>query len=135
MRKLLMVTTTILVLVALYTAWVFYARWYSTRKAHQREIEKQAADARIVLNKYGGDRLTILSLTMNPAEINPGQKATLCYGVSNAKSVRFEPPIGDVWPSMSNCLEVKARRDTIFKLIAEDAAGHIETATVPLRVR
>ncbi len=135
MRKVLPFTTAVLILVLLYTAWLFYSRWSAAREVKRREAQKQAEDARKVLNTLGGERLAILSLTINPPVVHPGEPATLCYGVSNAKAVRIEPPVEDVWPSYSRCVQVTAREDTTFKLIAEDATGHTETASVPLQVR
>jgi hypothetical protein len=135
MRKVLAVTTALLIVVLLHSSWVFYSRWSETRDARRRASERESNDARRVVSAYGGDRLTVLHFTVTPAVARPGEIATLCYGVSNAKSVRIEPPVENVWPSLSRCVEVKSRRDTLYKLIAEDANGHTETATVPLKVR
>ena len=136
MRKVLAFTTAILIIAILYTAWVFFSRWSNARETQRRAMQKQAEDARKVVNAYGGDRVTILTLVIMPPIVRPGEPASLCYGVSNAKTVRIEPaPAEEVWPSMSRCVQITARRDTTFKLVAQDATGHIETGYVPLQVR
>jgi hypothetical protein len=48
---------------------------------------------------------------------------TICYGVENAKSVRLEPPIANVWPTVNRCFWAEARQDTTYKLIAEGFDG------------
>ncbi len=48
---------------------------------------------------------------------------TICYGVENAKSVRLEPPIANVWPTANRCFWAEARQDTTYKLIAEGLDG------------
>lgn len=135
MRKFWIITSAILLIALLRTGWIFYSRWNEGRQEHRSTAEQQAKEARQVLNAYGGDRLTILQLTIDPPFVRPGETANLCYGVSNAKAVRFEPPVENVWPSMSRCVEVTAKKDTVFKLIAEDAKGNTETAMVPLKIQ
>lgn len=136
MRRVLRITTLVLIIVGLYTGWVFFSRWRAGRNARQQERQHQSEDARKVLNAYGGERLTVLHFSITPGVIGPGEPATLCYGVSNAKIVKIEPTLNEeTWPSMSRCIQVTARRDTTFKLTAQDAAGHSETVVAPLRVR
>jgi hypothetical protein len=48
---------------------------------------------------------------------------TICYGVENAKNVRLEPPIANVWPTVNRCFWAEARQDTTYKLIAEGFDG------------
>ena len=136
MRRVLQFTSIVLVGVALYTSWVFFSRWRVGHKARQQQTQREAESARRTVNAYGGDRLTILSMTINPPVVAPGEPAMLCYGVSNAKTMKIIPaPEEEVWPSMSRCVQIKAQRTTEFRLIAEDANGHVETAVVPLTVR
>ena len=70
----------------------------------------------------------------SPSTIQPGSHATLCYGVNGAKTVRIEPPVEAVWPAVSRCLQVTPRKDTEYKLIAEDAAGHSVSRSFVLKV-
>jgi hypothetical protein len=135
MRKLLWLTPVLLVLACLRIGWIFYSRRSAEREAQRHVLQQQAQEDRTTINAYGGDRLTILNFYSTPSTIHRGQTAQLCYGVSNAKSVRIEPPVENVWPSLSRCVDVTPKRDTAYKLIAEDANAHTETATAAVNVR
>lgn len=132
-RKLLPWTSVVVVLVALYVGWIMLSRWQQDREYERRQAAQRAATAERARTTFG-DELKILSFTLSTSTIRRGQSAQLCYGVANAKSVRFEPPVEHVWPSMSRCVDVSPRKDTTYKLIAEDAAGHRETAELKLFV-
>ncbi len=103
---------------------IFYSRWSSTRELERAQVVKEAADARAFLKIAGGNELKILAFYASPGRINPGQKASLCYGVNEAKSVRLDPPVEEVWPAYTRCIQVSPAKDTEYKLTAEDAAGH-----------
>ncbi|HXZ81295.1 MAG TPA: hypothetical protein VEG30_15305 [Terriglobales bacterium] len=124
-RKLLPFSTAALIIALLYVGWIFYSRWQENRRAEQKAAAAKAADARRTIEQFGGGRLTILNFYATPATVHRGEKAQLCYGVSNAKTVRIDPPVAaDVWPSISHCIEVAPTRDTSYTLTAEDGAGH-----------
>ncbi len=122
-------------IISLCLGWIYYSRWSEKRAFIRRLEEPQAAQDRAVLEAYGGGRLTILGFYAAPSIIKRGETTQLCYGVSNSKMVRIEPPIEDVWPSHSRCVNASPRVDTVYKLIAEDAQGHTETASVTVQVR
>jgi hypothetical protein len=84
---------------------------------------------------FGGDRLDILALYATPGTLRRGQSAQLCYGVSNAKSVRLDPPVAPMWPSLSRCISITPDRTTAYTLTAEDAAGHTKSSSFRLEVR
>jgi len=119
----------------IFAGWTFYSRWAENRAYTQRLEEQKAAQAQAVIDAYGGDRLTILAFYVTPSTIRRGEKAQLCYGVSNSKSIRVEPPVKNIWPSFSNCVEVAPQRDTVYKLIAEDANGNTKTVSTAIKVR
>jgi hypothetical protein len=48
--------------------------------------------------------------------------------------VRIEPEVGDLHPALSYCLEVAPRKETEYKLTAEDGAGHTATASLAIKV-
>ena len=135
MRKVLWFTSVILIVLCLRLGWIFYSRWSAERDSQQQTLRQQTDDARATINAYGGDRLTILNFYSTPTVIHHGESATLCYGVSNAHTVRIEPPVENVWPSLARCVEVIPKRNTAYKLIAEDDKGHSETATATVNVR
>jgi hypothetical protein len=123
-----------MVLAIAYDGWIFYARWSSARQAQSTEQLKQAQDARHTLELLGGDRLKILNFYATPAAIRRGQRATICYGVNDAESVNIEPPVAQLHPAVSHCIEVSPLRDTDYKLIARDRAGHLATQNLTIRV-
>jgi hypothetical protein len=132
-RKLLPYTTAAMIAVALYTGWTFWARYQSNQSAVQAEKQQEAQRDRTVVNELG-ESLKILSFYASPGAVRPGEKALVCYGVSNAKDVKIQPPVGDVVPSLSRCLEVHPRKSTEYVLTARDAAGHEAHQSVTLQV-
>ncbi len=124
LRKLLPYTTGLLIAVALYTAWTLWSRRQATVDAVKAEKEKEARQDADVVEKLGGNDLKILTFYGSPGVVKPGEKALICYGVSNARDVKIEPPLDNVGPTLSRCLEVHPRKKTEYTLIAHDAAGH-----------
>jgi len=53
----------------------------------------------------------------------------------NAKSVRIEPPLAGVSPSLNRCVEVYAEKATRFTLTAEGADGRSVSESFTLGVR
>ena len=121
--------------VALFVAWIFYARQEEDRRIEQRALEKQRAVDQRAVELLGGNRFEILHFYASPGVVRRGETAQLCYGVSNAKKVRLEPQSGAVWPSFNRCVEIAPGKDTTYILTAEDAAGHTKTATLVVQVR
>lgn len=64
----------------------------------------------------------------------PGQRAMLCYGVENAKSVSMSPVLQDVYPSRSHCLEIGPSQTTNYTLMAEGYDGTVDVRTLTLPV-
>jgi len=73
-----------------------------------------------------------------------GDKALLCYGVANAKSVRISPSIVPVAPASNRCLEIVPEHTTHYTILAEGFDGKlatrfltlvVETAPAPPRAR
>jgi hypothetical protein len=121
-------------LVFTYSGWVLYSRKSENERIAREVEQKQAAADRQVLEKLGSGSLKVLMLYANPPVIRRGQKALLCYGVANATSVRFEPPVDGAGPSLSRCLETHPTKTASYTLIAEDAAKSVEKSTVTVRV-
>ena len=134
MRKVYGITWVSVTVACIYLGWVFYSRWSENRAFIRSLEERKAAQDRAVVEKYGGGRRTILGFYATPPTIRPGETAQLCYSVSNAESVRIEPPVKNVWPSLSRCVEVTPGSDTVYKLIAEDSKGNTEMASVTVKV-
>jgi hypothetical protein len=122
------------VLVFAYSGWVLYSRKIDNERIAREHEQKEAAENRQVLEKLGSGKLKVLMLYANPPVIRRGEKVLLCYGVANATSVRFEPPVDGAGPSLSRCLETHPTKTASYTLIAEDAAKAIEKSTVSVRV-
>jgi hypothetical protein len=122
--------------VGLYVAWVFYSRSQANQALADKAAEKQRARDQQTFEMMGGNRFDILLYAANPATIQPGEKSSLCYSVSNAKTVNIEPQAEEpVWPAFSRCVHVSPRTTTQYTLTIEDGAGHIKSATVEVRVQ
>ena len=138
MRRVFRFTWVLVAAGCIYLGWVYFSRWSENHALTERLEEHKEAQARAqasaMLKAYGGERLTILAFYASPPGIRRGQKAQLCYGVSNSRSVRIEPPVENVWPSLSRCVEVSPRTDTVYRLIAEDANGQVKTVSTTVAV-
>jgi hypothetical protein len=118
----------------IYDGAVFYSRWSRNRDEKQAQTDRAAAQARKTVDAYGGLDLKIISFYAAPAAIRRGVPTTLCYGVTGAKNVRMEPPVDAVWPALTRCVQASPRKDTDYKLIAEDDAGHSVTKDIIVKV-
>ena len=125
--------------VLLYVSYVLYARYESNReyerKTKERQTEQQRDEDRLAVEQLGGSELAIRGLYVSPRTIRPGETAQLCYDVANAKSVTLDPPVGEVWPSHSRCLNISPRKTTTYTLTIKDAAGNTLSQGVELPVR
>ena len=123
------------ILVFAYSGWVLYnRRAENARIEESREKAKAKADLQIV-EKLGGERLKILMFYANPPVVGRGEKGLLCYGVSNAKTVRIEPEVEGVGPTLSRCVEIHLKEQTTYTLVAVDEKGQEEKSTVEVRIR
>lgn len=135
-RKLLPYATAGVVLAASYTVYVF-----GSRSLENRRFEAAAAEAarvkaqREIAQIYGDGQLKIIEFYAAPGLISRGQKALVCYGTVNAKSVRLEPAVEPMYPALSRCFEVAPPRDTRYTLFAEDAQGHTAKESFVLQVK
>lgn len=134
LRTLLPYLTAVLAMAAIYAGWTIFSRWNENREAERaaKEAEVQA-DKRIV-DRLGGGKLKILAFWARPGVVRRGERALVCYGVANAKSVRIDPHIEDITPALSRCLEVFPKHTTEYRLTTEDAEGHTATGLIVLRV-
>lgn len=63
-----------------------------------------------------------------------GRPATLCYGVLNAVRVTLDPPLADVSPSISRCVEIVVHKETRLTLRAFGRDGQSVSASFLLPV-
>jgi hypothetical protein len=133
-RKLLPFTTAAIIIMALYVGWIFFSRWEAGRDAERAQAEARVAEAQKVLDAYGGNKVTVLNLSASKGVVHRGETVQLCYGVSNAKSVKIDPPVGDLWPSMYRCLDISPTKDTTYTITADDGQGHTATKSIEVKV-
>jgi hypothetical protein len=107
------------------------------RGAEDAAFQKQRAEERRekpLPEIYKSEKLEILGFYVSPRRITRGDKASLCYGVLNAKSLSIEPSVGELSPSMSRCASVSPAKTTTYTFKALDAAGAEKTAEATLTV-
>jgi hypothetical protein len=134
-RRALPYLTVAVAIAVAYDGWIFYSRWSAAREAEKAETLKESQDAHRTLELLGGDRLKILDFYATPPAVMRGERSIICYGVNAAASVRIEPPVEQLHPAISHCLGVAPLRDTDYKLIAADRAGHTVTQTLTIRFK
>jgi hypothetical protein len=81
-----------------------------------------------------GEPVKIVAFYPRDMVVTEGGSTLLCYGVSNAKSVRIEPAVDGVSPSPSRCVEVRPKGETRYTLTAEGSDGQAVSQSVTLRV-
>jgi hypothetical protein len=134
MRKRHILTYSVVAILCFYVGFIFYSRSRDNRALMQRLEERRQGQQAQVPEAYRGTELKIVAFYPYPAAINKGQKAKLCYGVVNSEKIRIEPPVENVWPSLSRCVEVMPKSTTVYKLIAEDEKGNTKKAEATVQV-
>jgi hypothetical protein len=129
-----LVSFIILGLAIVYVGGVFYVRWQRDRAIQERADATKRQHDQKVYQMMGGDRFEILNFYAYPGVIQRGDSTTLCYSVSNAKSVTLEPQPNAVWPAFERCVSVSPKKTTTYTFTATDAAGHTKSATVTVEV-
>jgi hypothetical protein len=128
-----------LVIVLCYVGWIFYSRWHENHAINQEVTaerkEKDQRDAAATVESLGGSEFRIISFYASPGDIHRGDTVTMCYGVSNAKSVSVDPPIGEVWPSVSRCMQITPKKTTKYTFTADDGKGSTKTADLTIVVK
>lgn len=134
MPKRFRVTIVLIPLIAAYLGWIYYSRWSREQSLMEQVRDRKAEQNQPLSDIYGDGTVKILMFYSVPPSIRPGETAEVCYGVASAERVRIEPPVGDVWPSASLCVEVSPAEGTVYRLIAEDAEGNSATAETAVNV-
>jgi hypothetical protein len=76
----------------------------------------------------------ILQFYASVGMLKSGDKALLCYGVENAKSVRISPVLEGVYPSSNHCLQIGPEHTTHYTILAEGYDGRVATQSLTLPV-
>jgi hypothetical protein len=118
----------IVLILAGYMFFVFWTRSQDNKLIERERAEKAAADQRDVdeksIDALGGTDFKILAFYAEPGIISKGDTVDMCYGVSNAKSVAIDPPVGNIWVSTNRCLQIHPAKTTKYVFTAEDGKGN-----------
>jgi hypothetical protein len=118
----------------LYSGWVLYRRGAENRQIDATHEQRRAEQDAEILEKLGGGELKVVTFYANPPVLRRGQRGLLCYGVVNAKTVATEPPIPDLGPALSRCVEASPAQTTTYTLTAEDEKGNKVSSSAIIRV-
>jgi hypothetical protein len=129
------VTLVVLLIGAVYVGGVFYSRWHSNKTIEEHAADSEREHDGKVFEAMGGDRFEILAFYAYPGVINRGDSTTLCYSVSNAKTVTLEPQPNAVWPAFERCVSVSPKKTTTYTFTATDAKGNTKTKTAEVDVQ
>jgi hypothetical protein len=139
LRNPLLYSSGVLVVALLAVVFVMFSRWQDSRnlerQAAQERAQKQHEQDRMAVEQLGGKEFAILSFYASPTVIQRGESAQLCYGVSNAKTVKLEPQTQPVWPSVAHCVDVSPSKSMTYTLTIEDGGGHSQSQDVEVKVR
>jgi hypothetical protein len=130
MRKLLIA---ILVPPLVWLAWVYAYRAIGTLRWTRAHSSPAPENPEFARTYYGSD-LRILQFYAREGTVTEGDKTVLCYGVLNARSVRLEPPVANVSPSLNRCVEAAPSRNTQYTLTAEGQDGRTVSAALTVGV-
>jgi hypothetical protein len=104
-----------------YVGWIFVTRAMGTSRWAGRHAPPASRESAEYARIYGGNDVKILQFYARDGNVVEGGKSVICYGVLNARSVRLDPPLEGVSPSLNRCVEVAAKRETRYTLSAEGA--------------
>lgn len=101
----------------------------AAKSAQQRESDAAAVE------ELGGSDFKILAFYASPGLIHRGDTVDICYGVSNAKTVKLDPPEGNVWPSANRCMQVTPKKTTTYTLTIDDGKGNTANQQLTITVK
>jgi hypothetical protein len=134
MRKLVRLMYVPVAISLLYLTWTFGTRYIANRQLERAEKARKEAASRVPEWLAEASAVKILHFYATPGILVRGEKAILCYGVLNAKSVYIEPEIEPIKPSLSRCLEVAPKNDARYTLTAQGGDNHRVSASFVIRV-
>jgi hypothetical protein len=139
LRNMWMGFGVVVAIILAYTAFTFWSRWQENQDLAAKQKTAQAAAQRDAAEKsvevLGGSEFKIISFYATPGKIQRGDAVDMCYGVSNAKSVKLDPPVANVWPSVDRCFQVSPKKTTTYTFTADDGKGDIQTQQLTIEVR
>jgi hypothetical protein len=132
-RRLAPFTTAALLVALAYLAWELYARRAADIRFQERLRDKAPARS-AVTDDLTGVGLKVLHFYASPAVLGEGDRAVLCYGVRGAASVKIEPGVEAVSPSLNRCVGIDPEETTNYTLTAADGQGNTASASFVMQV-
>jgi hypothetical protein len=122
LRKLLPSVWILIAVATLYTGWILITRYmarvdFNRAMAARQESLRQKAPASIPPG------LRITQFYADRGELSKGEQVIICYGVQDAASVKIDPAVEDLKPSMNRCFSVTPAATTTYRLTAAAADG------------
>jgi hypothetical protein len=74
----------------------------------------------------------LYDLSVNSAQVHPGEQIVVCFKVENTKSVKAGPGHFDAG---RNCISDKPKKTTVYKITAFGGDNQIDTGTVTVKVK
>lgn len=135
-RKALHYTWIVVLIAALYVAYIFYSR-HERDVADQRELaqKKQEETQRVNNLIFGSGEIEFSTFSADKGVLRPGETTELCYGVVNAVKVELDPPIEPAKPTYRHCIEIAPKKTTTYTIKATDAKGHSKTESITVQVK
>lgn len=119
-----------------YLGSVLLGRYTANQHLAEREkLAQPSDDQKAKFNATsGGTAVKILQFYARDGAITEDQSTILCYGVVNAKSVKVDPPVGDVYPALNRCIDIAPKHETKYTMTAEGNDGQTATADFTVSV-
>jgi hypothetical protein len=139
LRRMWRVFGVIAAIVLLGVLFIMWSRWQEDQDFAAKQKAAQAAAQHDADSKsfevLGGSEFKIIGFYATPGTIHRGDTVDMCYGVSNAKSVKLDPPEATVWPSVDRCMQVTPQKTTKYTFTADDGKGNTKTAELTIEVK
>ena len=98
-----------------------------------RDLRTAAKAPEPLLPWLAGSESKILAFYSSPTIVR-GERGTICYGVLNVRSVRLDPPVERIAPSINRCIAIAPLQPTTYTLHAEGNDGRQYTASFTVNV-
>jgi hypothetical protein len=95
----------------------------------------QKLTIRVGASPSGSQPVEIVYISTLPSSsVAPGGKAQVCYALTNAKSARIDPDVGEIKISGKDCIDIQPKQTTTYTLTATGFDGKTATQSFTLRV-
>lgn len=121
--------------VLIYAGFVMFTRWQDSKAAVKQAEQKELERNKAAVDLLGKGEPKVLMFYSKTPVVGRGETGSLCYGVVNVKSVRIEPEVEPVNPSLSRCIEIKPLKTTSYTITASDDKGRTVSEKLEIQVR